>query len=492
MPAIRIKNGPQKGSVFEIHDVGLVIGRAEEADIRLFDRKVEDYHARVYRMGEMYFIRNLAEDGFTYVNDEPVTEELLREGDVIRVGSTLLAFDSSRATIRAVEESDYLLEDFVPEADDSDVLSPSMDVPEGTSRYQRDLEVVREFIELGMKEKSARRYIENAVRYITDKIGCDYAAVVTAEDGRFRFEAVYSKPNIRAAVAEPILKHAMSRGKPLLIADAAGDARFAHHPSVQEMDVHSVICVPMFVRNEPIGCLYLGYEGLNGVFTPEDLYLAEVFGAQLGLVLLYLDSYDKQTRTVYSVVKALTRALDLHDPLMMGHSERVGEYSKAVASFMKLPAREINDVYLAGLLHDIGRIAQNDDIVETQRAINRGEVKPIIEHVELGVKILSEIVGLERAVPMVETHHEHYDGTGLPKGLKGDEIPLGGRIICAANIFDEFLNPIVPERKPLSPREAMMKLKLEAGKKLDPEIVDTFQIAYRKGALLLRPEDAKR
>ena len=93
---------------------------------------------------------------------------------------------------------------------------------------------------------------------------------------------------------------------------------------------------------------------------------------------------------------------------------------------------------------------------------------------------------------MVETHHEHYDGSGLPKGLKGEEIPLGGRIICAANIFDEFLNPIAPERKPLSPREAMMKLKLEAGKKLDPEIVDTFQIAYRKGALLLRPEDAKR
>ena len=122
MPAIRVKNGPQRGTIFEIRDIGIVIGKAEEADIRLFDSKVEQFHARIYRVGEMYFIRSLAEVNLTLVNDEPITEELLREGDNIKVGSTTLAFDTSRASFQAVEESDYILQDYLLDLESDDVL----------------------------------------------------------------------------------------------------------------------------------------------------------------------------------------------------------------------------------------------------------------------------------------------------------------------------------------------------------------------------------
>ena len=486
MPAIRIKNGPQRGTIHEIRDIGIVIGKTSEADIRLFDTKVEDFHARIYRMGEMYFLRNLAEEGFTYVNDEPVTEVMLREGDTIRIGSTIVVFDSSRATVRAVEESDYLLDDFLFDVNDEDVLNPSMDVPEGSSRLQRDLDVIRDFIKIGAEEKGVKQYLDKAVQFITEKIGCDYSTVVIRDEARNRTKIIasFSKAGDSVKVAEPIVNHAISKNRSLLIADAMGDKRFATHPGVKELDVHSVLCVPMRVRSETNGCLYLAYEEFNGVFSPEDLHIATIFGMQIGIVLGYLENFSRQTETIHSIVKALAKAVDLHDPLMMGHSERVGQFSKAIAEFMGLSGDEVSDIYLAGLLHDIGRIVQNDDIVETQRAINRGEVRPIIEHVEMGVNILSEIIGLEKIIPMVETHHEFFDGTGLPNKVKGTQIPIGGRILCAANIFDEFLYPIVPERNPHSPSSALIQLKLCAGNKLDPDIVNAFLIAYRKGALL--------
>ncbi|GAB4151088.1 MAG: hypothetical protein Kow00107_01650 [Planctomycetota bacterium] len=485
MPAIRIKNGPQKGHVFEIQDVGILIGNAPEADIRLYDNKVEALHCRIYRVGEMYFIRNLAEEGYTYLNDERITEELLREGDVIRVGSTNLVFDSSRATIRAVEESDYLLEDFVFDVSDPDVMNPTMDIPEGGSRHQADLETIREFLEIGVEQKAPRKYLSAATEFIRDRFRCDLAAVVLSDKSgkNFKVAGVSKDAKAKAVIADSIVNYALTRRKPLLIADAMGDKRFSYSPSVTENEVHSVICIPMIARDTVTGCLYLAFDEMNGVFSPDDFHVATILGLEIGLVLENLNTFSKHTETIVSVVRALSTAVDLHDPIMMGHSERVGRYSQAIAEFLNFPQEEVNDFYLAGLLHDIGRIGQNDDIVETQRGIYRGELGPITEHVELGVKILSGIVDLEHLIPAVETHHEFWDGSGLPKGLKGEEIPIGGRILCAANVLDEYLHPIVPERKPMSVAEAMKNLKLEAGKKLDEKIVNAFLVAYRKGAI---------
>ena len=168
----------------------------------------------------------------------------------------------------------------------------------------------------------------------------------------------------------------------------------------------------------------------------------------------------------------------------MGHSERVGKYSMSVAEFLGLPAGTVSEIYIAGLLHDIGRLGQHDDIIEAQRQINRGDEKPIIAHVELGAALLKDVGALESIVPIVESHHEFCDGSGLPKHLKGDEIPLGGRIVAAANVLDEMLHPIIPEIKPLPLSEALKKLRLLAGTKLDEKVVDAFLVAYRKGALL--------
>ncbi|MDZ7814642.1 MAG: FHA domain-containing protein [Planctomycetota bacterium] len=267
MPAIRVTNGPQKGTIYQIEDVGIVIGKASECDIQLYDAMVEQMHARIYRMGEMYFIRNLAESGSTYVNDEQITEELLREGDQIRVGSTGLAFDSSRATVRAVEESDYVLSDFMLDVDDDDILSPSMEVPDGGSRLQRDMHIIREFIELGTEQKTANQYMDTATDFVMKNVGCDVAAILLRQpDGRTKLGAATRRQKSASSVADVIALYAMKNRKALLIADAEGDARFKHSPSVADAHVHSVVCIPMFVRDEAKGCLYLGNDELNGVF----------------------------------------------------------------------------------------------------------------------------------------------------------------------------------------------------------------------------------
>lgn len=172
-------------------------------------------------------------------------------------------------------------------------------------------------------------------------------------------------------------------------------------------------------------------------------------------------------------VEALGHTLDGSAAEAKGHSKRVTAYTIAIARKMGLPKEEITVIARGAFLHDIGKIAIPDDIVRKPGKLTSDEAKIMLEHCFLGYKIISGIPFLAEAAEIVYSHHERYDGSGYPRGLKGDEIPLGARIFAVADTLDSITSDL-PYREAQSFDDARAEIVRGAAHQFDPEIVSTF------------------
>lgn len=173
-------------------------------------------------------------------------------------------------------------------------------------------------------------------------------------------------------------------------------------------------------------------------------------------------------------VNAIIEALDAKDSFTLGRSRRVTYLSLKIAEMLNLPKSEIGKLELAGLLHDIGMIGVPEDILNKTGALTNNEFECVKKHVDHGVKILEDIKQLKSVVEIIRHHHEKFDGTGYPLGLKGDEIPLNARIIALADAYDSMVSDR-SYREGLSPKEAITRIEEQTGRQFDPVIVDVFK-----------------
>lgn len=179
-------------------------------------------------------------------------------------------------------------------------------------------------------------------------------------------------------------------------------------------------------------------------------------------------------RLSVDVLADLVATLEAKDPLMNGHSERVGALGAAIGTRMRLEPEQVEDIRTAGRLHDVGKIALREDVLTTVSRGGAGEVGPEgREAPELAARILRPLEHLAGVVEIVRLQHERYDGHGYPEGLRGEEIPIGARIMAAANIYDELV--AASARQPaLTPAEALESLRGSVGMRLDPVVFDVL------------------
>lgn len=170
---------------------------------------------------------------------------------------------------------------------------------------------------------------------------------------------------------------------------------------------------------------------------------------------------------------ALIKAVDAKDPFAKEHSQNVAAYSAEMAKFLHLSDAEIEVIYYAGLLHDIGKIGIRDDIIIKTEELTSKEYELLRRHPEVGVNILRDIRFLEKEIPIILHHHERFDGKGYPHGLQGREIPLGARIIAVADAFDAMTEGRSYQNK-VPWKKALEEIKKGSGTQFAPEIVDAF------------------
>jgi putative nucleotidyltransferase with HDIG domain len=169
----------------------------------------------------------------------------------------------------------------------------------------------------------------------------------------------------------------------------------------------------------------------------------------------------------------MTQAIDARDPYTAGHSIRVAAYASAIASELGLPAREVEIIRIAAQLHDVGKIGIPDDVLLKPGGLTSDEYELVKVHTSIGRKILEKVVRFDEFLPVVELHHENYDGSGYPYGLAGNRIPLAARIVHVADSFDAMATTR-SYRMALPLRAAVRELKDNSGTQFDPEVTEVF------------------
>lgn len=195
-----------------------------------------------------------------------------------------------------------------------------------------------------------------------------------------------------------------------------------------------------------------------------------------------LSHLNKTLQTIYiGITATLAEVLDAKDPQTRGHSERVAQYAGILAEEMKLSKKQIKAIKQASHLHDIGKIGVRDQILGKSSRLDEDEWNEIQLHPQRGKDLLAPLTFLMNdVIPLIWYHHERYDGNGYPDGLKGEDIPLGARIILVADTFDAMTCDR-PYRKAKTVAEALHELQWGKKTQFDPKIVDAFLEAMDKG-----------
>ncbi len=196
-----------------------------------------------------------------------------------------------------------------------------------------------------------------------------------------------------------------------------------------------------------------------------------------------LETQARDLRDSYeSIVAVLCAALDLRDNVTFGHTQRVSELASVVAWQMGLRKEEVRQIEKAAILHDIGKIGVADAVLAKPGPLDEAEWAEMKRHPELGCQMLQGIDFLRDAAEIVHAHHERYDGSGYPRGLKGDRIPLGARIFAVADAYDAMTS-YRPYRKACPHRKAVEEIMQNSGTQFDPDVVRAFLDAEKRGLL---------
>jgi len=325
-----------------------------------------------------------------------------------------------------------------------------------------------------------RRAIEAAARLVDAETGS--LLLVDHETGELFFEvALGDREGVlretRLAKGQGIAGSVAASGEPAIIHDVRSDPRFFDGADEKSyFKTKSMLCVPVTTKERIIGVLQ-AINKREGLFDEDDREVLSALANQVAVAVENANLYQQLKETFYETAQALAETIEKRDPYTGGHTKRVMRYSVSTGEMMGFSGKELEDLKLAAILHDIGKIGVSDKILLKQGRLDEDEMKLMIRHTEHGAEILGHIKQLKDCLPGVRSHHEKYDGSGYPDKLKGEDIPLFARIIAVADTFDAMTHDR-PYRKGLNVETAFEELNRYKGKQFDARAVEYFTRAF--------------
>jgi putative nucleotidyltransferase with HDIG domain len=241
------------------------------------------------------------------------------------------------------------------------------------------------------------------------------------------------KLNTRYGIAGQVAR----TGKPLIVNDVARSERF--HKMIDDttgFETRSLVCAPLTVQHKILGVI----EALNKLdgseFGEQDLEAVIAVATTTAMAIENTRQYHAVLDAFKNTICTLAAAVDAKDPYACGHSQRVMEYTAMAGAYFSVSSEEMETLRYAAMLHDIGKLEIDSCILNKEDPLTQQEWEVVRRHVTTGANLLKEVPFLEKAGELVLCHHERYDGKGYPRGLKGDNIPLGARLIAIADAFD--------------------------------------------------------
>ncbi|MCX7940257.1 MAG: HD domain-containing protein [Endomicrobia bacterium] len=237
----------------------------------------------------------------------------------------------------------------------------------------------------------------------------------------------------------------------------------------------AIIIIPILYSEQLIGIITLDQKKVDGtVFDLEDIEILKTLSEQLAVAIHNSMTYKELHNAYLQITRALALTLESKDEYLIGHSDNVTKYAVMLAKKLGLSEREVYIVAQATMLHDLGKIGIHDYILNKPGKLTEKEWEEVKQHPIKGAKILEPLPFLGEVAKTVLYHHEHYDGSGYPEGLKGEQIPLLSRILTLADSVDAMLSERPYKERPMTIDEMLQEIILQKGKHFDPNLVDKF------------------
>ncbi|MBU0995532.1 MAG: response regulator [Proteobacteria bacterium] len=247
-------------------------------------------------------------------------------------------------------------------------------------------------------------------------------------------------------------------------------------------NILSFMVVPLKIREKVFGVLTASVKNRNSRFNEKDLYYLSFMAHKAAYAIENLALYENIYENLFSTLYAFVTAIEAKDAYTKKHSNRVAEISVLIGEEVACSKEDLDVLNFAGHLHDIGKIGVRDDILLKPGRLTPEEFETIKEHPVIGANIVGQLGLWNREQHIIRHHHEKYDGTGYPVGLKGEDIPFLSRILSVADAFDAMASDRAYRQK--MPTEKVIRIIKEcAGTQFDPILVDAFIRVYEAGKL---------
>lgn len=371
-----------------------------------------------------------------------------------------------KSLVQFLRQAGSVLETAVPEVEQR----PSA-VLNGLYDLSRQL-VASDTLEILME-----RFVQSAVEIVQ----ASFARVITRErDGAFLCQAAYPPRPLGAAKgqAEPqaaqLVYHRIVRAEaPFLLRHSDVTLGYEARIALGLDTAHTLCLVPLRVDAEVVGLLVLGEERLNESFHTEKQRLAAMIADLMASVIHRERLYRQLEDSYLDTILALTRSLEYRDQYTGRHSSRMVELAERTGRQLGMSSGRLQAISWAARLHDIGKIGVPDDILNRPGPLTDEDWEIMRQHPRIGSEIISPISSLAHVAPFIRAHHEHFDGSGYPDHLKGEEIPLEARIITVVDAYCAMTDGRI-YRPAKSQPEAVAELLRCSGTQFDPLLVEVF------------------
>lgn len=323
-----------------------------------------------------------------------------------------------------------------------------------------------------------KRAIQSALKLLKAEAGS--ILFIDNQSGELYFDTAIGEKGedvkrIRLKKGEGIAGWVATSKKPQIVNDVQSDKRFFKGADDKSgFTTRNMICVPLITKYKMLGVFQV-INKIDGDFVIEDMEMLTALSNQVAIAVENAQLYDELRETFYSTIHALTDTIEKRDLTTSGHTKRVTKYSVAIGKELNLSPKDMVNLKLAALLHDIGKIALSDELLNKNKNLNYHETHLMKMHPVYGAEILSHIKNLKDIIPSVKYHHERHNGTGYPEGLQSDEIPLFARIIGVADSFD-----LLACNREYTNADVIKMLQNKIWIEYDGEIVNAFVRAYKK------------
>ena len=467
-----------------------IVGRSETASLPLLDNRVSREHARFRFDSGFFVVEDMESRNGIWVNGKKVTRAILFHGDHIVIGSQEFRFEleddaggPDKPELHASDEvDDYVTayKESVPQDETGAIagLERPDDPAAVVDELERQLSAMCNIIRVVHSEEHLDllfRKIMDHVMHVSDAdrghlfSGAHLGGVIAPQVSRYKDAGMR---RARSSFSRSVVTDCYQEGASTLLADPR-DPGTSPSESIIQQNIASVLCVPMMCDEGPVGVIYVDKLRGSRKFTKRDLRLLSAVGRQGGIAVRRAQLARQVERLFSDCILTLVSIIEAKDEYTRGHSERVTEVALRLAEAAGLDAPAVRDLRLAGLLHDVGKIAVQTDVLRKPDKLSQSEFLSVQQHTTRGAQIVSSIENADHIAAAVRHHHEKWDGSGYPDHLVGEDIPLMARILCIADCYDAMASNR-PYRDAMPHEQVLAEVERCSGTQFDPGLARVF------------------